>query len=67
MVQLVPLCEPDVYTMADRFLSMVISQYKLPECIMSDHDPHFHGYFCDELMSFLDVTLTFFFGFTPSD
>ena len=42
MVQLVPLLESDARTIADRFLSMVVSQHELPECITSDHDPHFH-------------------------
>ena len=45
--------------MADKFLSTVVSQYGLPECIMSDHDCQFCGHFWDELMSLLDMTLTF--------
>ena len=45
--------------MADIFLSMVISWYGLPECIINDHVPHFHGYFRDMLLSLLDMKLTF--------
>ena len=45
--------------MADRFLCMVVSQYRLLECILSDHDPRFCGYFWDKFMSLLDMTLTF--------
>ena len=59
MVQLVLLQESDARTIADRFLSMVVSQHGLPECIMSNHDLHFHGHFWEELMSLLDTTLTF--------
>ena len=59
MVQLVPLQESDTHTIADKFLSMVVSQHGLPECIMSDHDPRFRGHFWEELMSLLDTTLTF--------
>ena len=29
--------------MADKFLSMVITQYELPDYIMSECGPHFHG------------------------
>ena len=59
MVQLVPLWESDARTIADKFLSMVVSQHGLPECITSDHDPHFRGHFWEELMSLLDMMLTF--------
>ena len=59
MVQLVPLWESDAQTVADKFLSMVVSQHGLPECIMSDHDPCFRGHFWDKLMSLLDTTLIF--------
>ena len=59
IVQLVPLWESDACTIADRFLSMVVSQHRLPECITSDYDSRFHGYFWEELMSLLDMTLTF--------
>ena len=59
MVQLLVLQKSDAHTMADRFLSMVVSQYGLLECIMSDHDPYFYGYFWDELMSLRNMTLTF--------
>ena len=59
MVQLVPLQESDARTIADKFLSMVVSQHGLPECITSDHDPCFCGHFWEELMSLLDMTLVF--------
>ena len=59
IVQLVPLQESDALTIADIFLSMVVSQHRLPECITSHCDPCFCGYFWDELMSFLDMTLIF--------
>ena len=59
MVQLVPLQKSDAYTMADRFLSMVVSQHRLLECIMSDHDPRFCVHFWDKLTSILGTTLTF--------
>ena len=57
MVQLVPLQESDAHTMADNFLSTMVSQYRLSESIMSDYDPYFCGHFWDELTSFLDITL----------
>ena len=59
MVQLVPLQESDAQTIADKFLSMVVSQHGLPEYIMSDRDPRFHGHFWEELMYLLDMKLTF--------
>ena len=65
MVQLVPLQESDAPTIADKFLSMVISQYGLPECIMSDHDPCFHGLFWEKIMSLLDMTLAFSMALQP--
>ena len=58
MVQLVLLQESDAQTIGDKFLSMVVSQHGLPDCITSDHDPHFRGHFWEELMSLLDMTLT---------
>ena len=45
--------------MADKFLSMVVSQYSLPEYTMSDHNPQFCGNFWGELISFLETTITF--------
>ena len=51
--------ESDAHTIADKFLSMVVSQHGFPECITSDHDPRFCGHFWEELMSLLDITLTF--------
>ena len=59
MVQLVPLQESDIFTIANKFPSIVVSQHGLPECIMSYRYPHFHGHFWDELVSLLDMTLTF--------
>ena len=59
MVQLVPLQESNVHTIADKFLSMVVSQHGLPECITRDHDPRFCGHFWEELMSLLDMILKF--------
>ena len=59
MVQLVPLWESDTRTVADKFLSMVVSQHGLPECTTSNRDPRFCGHFWEELMSLLDTMLTF--------
>ena len=59
IVQLVALQESDAHTMADKFLGMVVSQHGLLECITSDHDPCFYRHFWEELMSLLDMTLTF--------
>ena len=59
MVQLVLLWESDAQTIADKFLSMVVSQHGLPECITRDCDTRFRGHFWEELMSLLDTTLTF--------
>ena len=59
IIQLVPLHESDAHTMAEEFLIIVVSQYSLPECIMSNHDPHFVGHFWEELRSLLDITLKF--------
>ena len=59
MVQLVPLWESDARTIADKFLSRVVIQHALPECIMSNHDPRFCGHFWEELISLLDIMLTF--------
>ena len=65
IVQLVLLQESDAHTIADRFLSMVVSQHGLPECITSDHDPRFHGHFWEELISLLDMMLTFSMALHP--
>ena len=59
MVQLVPLWKSNAQTIADKFLSTVVSQHGLPEYITSDCDPRFRGHFWEELMSLLDMTLTF--------
>ena len=65
IVQLVPLGESNACTIADRFLSMVVGQHGLLECIISDHDPHFFGHFWDELISLLDMTITFSIALHP--
>ena len=65
MVQLVLLQESDAHTIADRFLSIVVSQHRLPECITSDHDPRFHGHFWEELVFLLDMLLTFSMALHP--
>ena len=67
MVQLVPLRESDARTIADKFLSTVVSQHGLAECITSDRDPRFCGHFWEELMSLLDTKLTFSMASAPSD
>ena len=59
MVQLVPLQDSDACIIADKFLSMVVSQHRLLDFIMSDCDSHFCGHFWEELMSLLDTKLTF--------
>ena len=59
IVQLVPLQESETHTIADKFLSLVVSQPRLPECITNDHNPHFCGHFWDYLMSLQDMTLIF--------
>ena len=59
MVQLVPLWESNAQTVPDKFLSTVVSQHRLPECITSDRDPRFRRHFWEELMSLLDMKLTF--------
>ena len=57
--------ESDAQTVADKFLSMVVSQHGLPEYIMSDRDPRFCGHFWEDLMSLLDITLTFSMALHP--
>ena len=59
MVQLVLLWGSDAQTVAEKFLSTVVHQHGLPECITSGCDPRFRGHFWEELMSLLDTTLTF--------
>ena len=59
IVQLVLLQEFDVCTIANKFLSMVVSWHGLPKCIISDHDPHFCAHFWDSLMFLLEITFTF--------
>ena len=59
LVQLVPLQESNAQTVAEKFLSTMVSQHSLPEWIMSNHNPHFCGHFWDEFISLLDMTLTF--------
>ena len=45
--------------MADKFLTVVVNQYSLLECITNNHDPHFCEHFWENLMPLLDMTLTF--------
>ena len=59
IVQLVPLWECDAHTVADKFLSTVVTQQGLLECITSERDPCFHGHFWEKLMSLLDMMLVF--------
>ena len=65
MVQLVPLQESDTRTVAEKFLSTVVSQHGLPEYIMSNHDPHFCSHFWEELISLLDMKLIFSMALHP--
>ena len=65
MVQLVLLWESDARTIADRFLSMIVSHHGFPECTTSDRDPRFHGHFWEELMTLLDTKLTFSMALHP--
>ena len=65
MVQLVPLQKSDARTFTDKFLSTVVGQYGLPECITNHCDPRFCGLFWDELISLLDMTLTFSMALHP--
>ena len=44
---------------------MVVSQHRLLECIISNCDPHSHGHFYNELMSLLNITLTFSMALHP--
>ena len=62
---LIPSYESDACTIADKFLSTVVSQHGLPKCITSDFDPHFCCHFWDQLMSLLDMTLTFSMALHP--
>ena len=48
IVPLVSLQKSDAITIAGNFPSMVASQYRFPEHIMSNCDPHFCGHFWDE-------------------
>ena len=59
MVQLVLLRQSDACTIADKFLSIVVSQHGLLECNTNNYDPCFCGHFWEESMSLLDMTLTF--------
>ena len=56
MVQLVLLQESNAQTMANMFLSTVVSYCGLLDFITSDHDPRFFGHFWNELMSLFDTT-----------
>ena len=59
MVPLVPLHKSDRQNMADKFLSTVVSQHRLPEYTMNDRAFQFCGHFWDKLVSLLDMKLTF--------
>ena len=59
IVQMLPLQESNIHSIADKVLSMVGSQHGLPEYIMSDCDPGLCCYFWDEQVSLLDTILTF--------
>ena len=65
ILHLVLLRESDTSTIAKKILSIVISQHGLPECIMSDCNPCFCGHFWEELMSLLNITLTFSMALYP--
>ena len=65
IVQLVPLQESDACTVANKFLSKVVNQHGFPENITSDCDPRFNGHFWEDLMSLLDMTLTFSMAWHP--
>ena len=57
--------ESNTNNMANKFLNMVVGQHRLLECITSDCDPEFCGHFWDELISLLDITLTFSIAWHP--
>ena len=59
MVQLMLLQESNTQTMANMFLSTVVSYCGLLDFITSDHDPRFFGHFWNELMSLFDTTFKF--------
>ena len=65
MVQLLPLQKSYIHTIAGKFLSVVVSLHGFLECILSYCDPCFCGHFWDELMSLLDITLTFSIALHP--
>ena len=44
---------------------MVVCQYGIPEYIMSNYNPRFHVHLWDELMSLLDMALTFSMALHP--
>ena len=43
----------------------MVSQHRLPECVTSDYDLCFYGHFWDELISLLDMMLTFLIASHP--
>ena len=65
IVHLVPLQVSDAHTIANNFLSMVDSKHELLECITSNCDTCFCGHFWEELVSLLDMTLTFSMALHP--
>ena len=51
--------------MADKFLNIIVSDQRLPEYIISNCDPCFFSHFWNELISLLDMTLTFSMNLHP--
>ena len=51
--------------MAEKFLSMLVSQHKLLKCITNDYDSQFCIHFWDELINLLFTTLTFSIALHP--
>ena len=64
-VWLVPLWESGTQTVADKFLSTVDIQCRLPLCILSDHDPRLCGHYWDDLVSLVDQKPTFSIALHP--
>ena len=67
IVQLVTIQESNAHTIADKLLSIVVSQYRIPACIISDHEPQFYSNFWDELIPLLDMTPTFNLALHPQN
>ena len=67
MVQLIPFHKSDASTMADKFLSTVVRQHRLPEFIMINFDPQFCGHLWDGLIALLDMVFTFSIALYPQN